>query len=114
MARREPEHFELSDLKFIGEQDGAPERELKNRIRDYLSKRGANCRAYLARVKYSTEADFSVALCIGGVAQADEIASDVGRIFSEMFRTDEHLDVIHVSDGQEDELKRVATPFYIE
>ena len=73
---------------------------MEKHICEYLSNRDTNCRASWHAFKYSMEDEFSVALCIGGMAQADDIASDVGVIFSEMFRTDEHLDVIHVSERQ--------------
>jgi len=116
MVQREPECLYKVGLQFIGEQDGEPERELKRRIGNYLSSSSVSCRAYLARVKYSEEEDddeeFSVSLCIGGIAPSDTIISDVGKIFSAMFRTDEYLDVIYISERQEDTLKRVANPFY--
>ena len=37
-------------IRFVGEQDGVPERELQGRVVPLLAKRGVVERAYLARL----------------------------------------------------------------
>ena len=112
MTRGKPDQFHSSQVKFIGEQDGIPEQVLKKTIGDYLIDRNANCRAYLARVRYPAEVDWSVAVCVCGRVNIEKIDAAVGVIFSEMFKTDEHLDIVQISEHQEVELKQVARPFY--
>lgn len=115
MTPRKQEAIHVPEVRFIAEQDGIPEREFKKRICDYLSERNVKCRAYLVRVKYPTEDDWSVALCFGGtLPQWNEIEKGVGVAFSEMFRTDEHLDIFLLSKLQEEEASRIAKPFYPE
>ena len=98
---------------FVGEQDGVPERELKDRFSEFITAAGVHCRAYLARVEYGSLQGLNVALCVS-VQSGDiqVIKSGVARIFREMFRTNEHLDVIVLSESQEHELKAVASRFF--
>jgi hypothetical protein len=102
----------VTDLLFVGEQDGIPEREFKGRIHDYLAQRNVLCRAYLAQVIYPLEKKSAVALCFGGLTQADDVESAMEAIFADMFRPEDFLDFIRVSKEQEEELVRVAAPFY--
>ena len=103
--RREPV------VRFIGEQDGAPERRLKAEVSNILFRHGDATRAYLARVEYGNHAGIEVALCIRG-KDNPQLVRSVAVCFQKTFNVKEHLDVLFLSDSQEAEVDRVCAPFY--
>jgi hypothetical protein len=110
---REPQELFLPPVRFVGEQDGIPERDLKDKISGLLHRLQFKGRAYLARVEYGESRGFDVALCVshpGGAEPA--LQAGVTRIFADTFRTSEHLDVIVLSDSKEREIRAVARPFF--
>ena len=112
--QRPMQERESGGLRFLGEQDGVPERELKVRLSTLFSEFSENGvhKAYLARVKYedSTEA---VALCVSSHYGAIETTVErVGSIFAEMFGPQEHLDIIVLDESQEAELAMCCSPFF--
>jgi len=69
--------------------------------------------AYLARVDYGDPSECNVALCIMSKIPEDiDLAEKAGRIFSEQFGTQEHLDIIFLRKEQETDLRQVCRPFY--
>ena len=97
-------------VSFVGEQDGEPERLLKNALVTEFRNVAQLERAYLARVRYADGPH--VVLCLA--APEDRLLVDrVGARFSEMFGRHEHLDVLFLSPGQETELRRVCAPFHV-
>jgi hypothetical protein len=111
---REPEQRVELEMRFVGEQDGEPERELKAAIEEFLSVEKTVSAAYLARVCFGKETTPSVALAIrtaeGGGGET--ISRRIGAIFSAMFRTDAQLDLFFVTDEQEAQLQTVCAPFF--
>jgi len=104
--------FQKQTIEFVGEQEGFPEEELKNSLYKYCSTDRSIKSGYLAKVRYSIS-DESVALCLRtGPANKQRIASSIGEIFTQVFRSDQHLDIIYVSKGQEKELKKACAAFY--
>jgi hypothetical protein len=103
----------IQQLNFLGEQDGPPERELKEQLATFLD-RGQWARvAYLARVTYEKMAPANVALCVRGQTGQDRVfAEQVGRIFGPIFGSHEHLDIIWLSPEQEAALMQVCKPFF--
>src|SRR5688500_13564542 len=61
---RPTEEFVASNIRFVGEQDGPPERTLKTHLVELFSTEPALVRAYLARVQYGAEPGSEVALCL--------------------------------------------------
>lgn len=57
------ESFHVLEVVFVGEQDGAPERDLKSRLISYFQTEPQVTVAYLVRVRYGTE-ETKVALCL--------------------------------------------------
>ena len=111
--RKPPEDFVPSIIEFIGEQDGKPERLLKDRLASYFVDSRVNCRAYLAKVDYKDENPFSVALCLFlSSPESSSLQSDIGDIFASLFRRNEHLDTIKITADQEVELAKVCSPFF--
>jgi hypothetical protein len=102
-----------SMIRFLGEQDGSPERELKSHIAALLKGEPSVHRAYLARLLYDCEPLWHVALCIAAKNQnAHELNERIGRVFAAIFRRDVHLDVLFLSNQQEELLSNVCRPFY--
>jgi SseB protein C-terminal domain len=110
---RPPEKVTLPVIRFLGEQDGSPERDLKARFISLFREKPTVLRAYLARTDYGDATGANVALCLkSSVGEDVALASGVSAIFAEMFGIHEHLDVLFVRDDQEEKLRAVCTAFY--
>jgi len=99
-------------LRYIGEQDGVPEREFKERVVPLLDGSGVVERGYLARVAYDSASPEVVALCLRAQPPQDVLLRDVGAVFASMFGRDQHLDILFIDGDQEQELARVCPPFF--
>lgn len=107
------ESFTGTKVRFVSEQIGIPENEIKEEIAGMLKDHSRASRAYLAQVEYDKEKYFSVALCIFLEHGEDEkLANDIASIFRRMFGPHEHLDILFLSDSQEIELRKVCCPFF--
>ena len=58
------EAFVASTIRFVGGQDGPPERELKLHLATLPGDERSVQRAYLARLRYDNAKSWDVALCI--------------------------------------------------
>jgi len=111
-SKKDPEEFQVPQVRFLGEQDGPPERELKSRLAQFFQSDQSVTTAYLARVVYAGES-FAIALCLRAQLGPDRgFAEKVGKIFASMFGGHEHLDIIFLSKMQEAELAIVCKPFF--
>ncbi len=107
------EEIHAPQLRFLGEQDGPPERELKSRLVAIFEHEQNVKSAYLVRVTYGDQSPVVVALCLRVQSGSDdEVAENAGRIFASMFGKHEHLDIIFLSDAQEAEVVKVCRPFF--
>lgn len=105
------QELQVLEIEFVGEQDGPPERLLKERLSELFVVDRQLERAYLARVRYAGES--GVALCLRNAdEQNPKLAEAVGAIFGSIFGVHEHLDIVFVSEGQESGLRSVCRPFY--
>jgi SseB protein C-terminal domain len=110
-APNHPQEMQVSEVQFLGEQDGAPERLLKGRLTEFFQRDKSVYRAYLARTSLDRQA--SVALCVKTKFGADKgLAEKIGAIFGMIFNAHEHLDIIFLSEQQESQLKRVCSTFF--
>lgn len=110
---RPPDEFRAQSIEFLGEQDGAPERELKGRLTRVFEHRADVSRAYLARVQYGSTVDCSVVLALAADArQAKDLVGEVGGVFAATFNSSEHLDIVFLSEEQEVLLAQVCDPFF--
>src|SRR5262245_37561343 len=92
-ARNSPQEIQARVLRFLGEQDGQPERELKDQLISLFCLDQEIENAYLARVAYDDSSAVSVALCLRSRSgPSRETAEKIGRIFASMFGSHEHLD----------------------
>lgn len=102
-------------IEFVCEQDGNMERELKQDWLEHVKRDIHVTMACLARVRYDGSSDLKVALCLradgaGRPALAERLSSD----FRERFKTGESLDIIFLTEKQEQQLLLVARPFYLQ
>ena len=108
------EMFRVRQVKYLGEQDGPAERELKKQLSIVVSRKSTIYRAYLARVNYGQTNPEAVALCVRAERGPDDrqLAEDAGKIFASMFNVHEHLDVLFLKPQEEIELAKVCRPFF--
>jgi hypothetical protein len=100
-------------IEFVGEQAGPIEDGLKARFCHLFASIHTVESAYLARVSYGDDSHYSVALCIRSLIEVDQqFRERLAQIFAEVFRTDQHLDILSMRDDQEMQLQKVCRPFY--
>jgi hypothetical protein len=112
MSNIHPQKIQVPQFRFVGEQDGPPERELKQRLVEFFKRDQSVKAAYLARVAFD-ESRIGVALCLRTQFGADPgMAEKIGRIFASMFGSQQHLDIIFPTVEQEGSLAKVCVPFF--
>lgn len=109
---RLPEKFRAEQLHFLGEHDGAPERELKDKLIQLFERRKDIQRAYLAITQYEDIESINVALCIRAKWGRHPLLREIGQVFSSIFNAEEHLDILYLTEEQEERLSRVCRPFW--
>ncbi len=108
------DQFRSLKVLFLGDQDGAYERQLKMNLCRFLASAPQVSMAYLARVSYQETPGPCVTLCLlGGRGNAAKLVERVGVVFKELFDGKEHLDILFMSDIQAREIEKVAKPFYV-
>ena len=117
---RPPQQIRARRLKFVGEQDGPPERTLKARLIELFEREGGVRRAYLARITFEGTDAHSVALCLyAGSAERvlvekeeRDLAEKIGQIFASIFAGREHMDIMFANKMQVAELDQCCRPFF--
>ncbi|MGQ0592132.1 MAG: enhanced serine sensitivity protein SseB C-terminal domain-containing protein [Gammaproteobacteria bacterium] len=110
---KELDSFTGSKVRFVAEQLGIPENDLKEEIVRKFKDHSRVSRAYLAQVDYDEAKYFDVALCIFlEHSEGEKLANDIASSFRRMFGPHEHLDILFLSDSQETELRKVCCPFF--
>ena len=113
MSKRKPLELHQESLRFISEQDGAIERDLKTRLIALFCSDNVVTRAYLAAVDYGDLTTYSVALCLRTLSKTDgTLVERIGSIFASIFSAEEHLDIIFLVNEQESQLLAVCRPFF--
>lgn len=103
----------IGGVEFVGDQDGVPERELKQRLCEMFAERRNVYGAYLARVRYEGVGD-AVALCLRtDAASFEEVAGSAAKIFSEMFGCLEHLDILLLEPQHDAQVLKSCTAFFV-
>jgi len=100
--------------RFLCEQSGPAETELKALLLPVFAKYTAIRSAYLVRVTYGDALSYDVALCLTTAAgiEEPELVVEVDSIFDEMFGPREHLDILFVEAQREKQLQEVCRPFW--
>lgn len=109
---RQLEVIRVGVVKFLGEQDGDVERELKSALTPLLAKHRVK-RAYLCQAQEEKPSEKGIALCLAGRRKMG-LVREAAEVFRVRFRAEEHLDILFL-DGkhQEAELSSVRRPFYV-
>lgn len=112
-SRTPAQQLRVRELHFIGEQDGDPERLLKENLSRVLSMYPEVAAAYLARVHFGNPGETSVCICLHRQDGEDpRIIREFGRIFSSIFASSQHMDIIFLTATQETQIRSVCRAFY--
>ena len=110
---RRTEERRVHQLRFLGEQDGSPERLLKQSLADFFLGEKTVVRAYLAKADYGDGNSASIVLGLRMPSGPNQmIVEQVSAIFASLFDRKEHLDIIFLSEDQEEDMTRVCRPFF--
>jgi hypothetical protein len=105
--------FSTSNITFIGEQDGAHERRLKEAISVLLDLDATVTRAYLVRASYGgTTGGAVLGLLTRDRRESGKLALQMDRVFGALFNTDAHLDVVFLDDEGDARMRKACAPFY--
>ena len=105
--------FVVPTIKFVGEQDGPIERDLKTRFVQVFSHESMVKSAYLARADHSDGTGIHVTLAIShSCGEEPSLIPKLASIFSSMFGSHTHLDMMFLREDQEQQLRAVCAAFY--
>ncbi len=74
--RKKSEEVRVGEIRFLGEQDGPPERLLKEKLADFFRRDGSVSRAYLAKVDFGTVYKHLAAILVKLLNAASDEPSD--------------------------------------
>lgn len=109
--RRPVEVHHQPAIRFISEQDGPAERELKDALKKLFAETPRVLRAYLVRVDYGNPDAYEVALCLQA-PEDERLVRRIGDTFAKLFGSEQHLDTLFLTLAKEREVAQVAAPFY--
>jgi hypothetical protein len=118
MASRDVRPMDIIEpnlIEFIGEKvEGPPELRLKQMLVPILEEVPEIKSAYLAVADYRDGSPPSVVLCLRSEKGADApLVLRIGKVFSELFNTEEHLDVLFMDSRKESRVRSLCAPFYV-
>ncbi len=100
-------------VEFLGEQDGEAERALKSALIAAFRSHPRIQRAYLARVGFSPRSQPVVALCLFPPAsESRDVVDDVQNTFACLFADGVELDILFLSQAEDEDLRRVCPTFF--
>jgi hypothetical protein len=112
-STKPPENFTAPRIDFVGEQTGPVEDRLKVKFSEMFTQIPTVRSADLARLSYDESQGYSVGLCIRSTVGIDQSLQErLGKMFTEVFRPDQYLDILFIRDDQEHELRKVCRAFY--
>lgn len=113
--RKASEEVRVGHVRFLGEQDGPAEAILKDKLVDLFRHHKGTSRAYLARVDFAKGTIGGVVLAIRTQTNPDrELIEKIGSIFASVFDAREKLDIMFLTDDQENQLVKVCKPFFVQ
>lgn len=112
-GKRESEELRVPSLRFLGEQDGPPERILKEQLCRLFCRFSDLRSARLVRTEIEGPGTHTVCLCLDTGHGADKSLIDaINSIFRRLAPRNVYMDIVFVSAKQKDELIHVCKPFY--
>jgi hypothetical protein len=99
-------------IQYIAEQDGVPERGLKEEFTKCFAQYPGVEKAYLVYLRYDEMPECSVALCLISKSKDLKLIEAIRRAFSALFSKTQHLDIMFVSLSEAQRIERVCPPFY--
>lgn len=112
-SKRPTEKLIAHALTFVGEQDGPPERMLKEKLSELFAGCKYPLKAYLARVHYREAIGESVCLCLSVFGGEEKpLVEAVHSLFAQQFNRAVHLDILFLNPKQEEQVAAVCKPFY--
>jgi hypothetical protein len=103
----------VQKLRFLGEQDGSVERDVKERWVAILRASPPIRRAFLVRALYEGQPDPQVILALCSSSGPDAALVAALRVpFADIFHRDCPLDMAFVTPAQESQIEPVCRPFY--
>lgn len=113
MSKRQPVEFRQDQVRFLGEQDGPIEQQLKQKLTDLFDDCKTVTNAYLAVADDGTPETFTVALCLRASPSPDiSLVKSINSVFASIFSSAEHLDILFLDEEQEMRLMQVCCAFY--
>jgi hypothetical protein len=101
------------DIRFLGEQDGQIEKEIKARWQSILATFPDVLRAYLAIASFGQSQNYQVVLCIMSKTGENPLLVDaLAQPFREMFNAATPLDIMFLNAANEVDVKKVCRAFY--
>lgn len=108
-----PKQLTPQTTRFVAEQDGPPERDLKARFVELFREQPTVERAYLAVAEHDDGTGAHVTLAMRCSCGEDpSLISKLADVFSSMFGSHEHLDMMFIREDEEHQLQTVCAPFY--
>jgi hypothetical protein len=108
-----PQLLNVSQVTFLGEQDGEVEKEFKQRLLDSFASSTTLHQAYLVRATYGDSPEVRVVLALDANPGEHVVLREWARkIFAEMFSSAVSLDILFLNQEQKEMISPVAKPFY--
>lgn len=103
----------LPELRFLGEQDGPAERELKVLLTALFQRERSVQMAYLIRADCGTGTRRRPVLGVkANLLFRAELVQTIGQIFASVFIDQEHLDIVLVHGKLEEQVSTICAPFF--
>src|SRR5690349_6139424 len=94
--------LQVPDIRFLGEQDGPAEINLKDKFVAFFRRDKSINRAYLARADFGEGTKVSSVLGLRTQFGPDKgMVEKIGSIFASVFNSTQHLDIVFLTDQQE-------------
>jgi len=101
------------DSRFLREQDGQIEKEVKARWQSILATFPDVLRAYLAIASFGQSQNYQVVLCLMSKTGENPLLVDaLAQPFQEMFNAATPLDILFLNAATEVDVKKVCRAFY--
>jgi hypothetical protein len=110
---RLPTQFTAKEIRFLAEQDGPSERILKSNLCRFFESQSWAQAGYLVLADFGEGTAQTVALCVKGEPpDRSATVSHIQSIFSTIFNTSQHMDVLFLTEPSEKELSLICHPFF--